>query len=328
MNDPLNDPPMDEPRFLVVEDSIDEALLIKSALAQAFPYPITVAQDGDQGLAHLQRRHWDIAIVDLNLPGIDGIELTRAAKTFRPGMPVVAVTGYTSKVYMDEAYRAGADYVMTKPLAMDEFLDKVKDLIDIVEPEPDPSGPTVVAVGARPGDVEMGCGGILAKHAEQGHQVVVVVLGGPPNLRPAATAAATVIGARVVFRRRDQNENPEQTDAEWLGDLLNELEPLILYVPSEHDVELDRKEALFSSLDAAKSVGRVMAYQGPSTTPDFQPQVFVDVGPFMGRKLKLVNEYDALSLPNTATGIAKATARYWGRFTGPEEVEPLESLRG
>jgi CheY-like chemotaxis protein len=327
LTEPFQDSAENEHGFLVVEDSIDEALLIKSALSGAFPTTVTMAHDGDQGLALLQRRHWDIAIVDLNLPGIDGIELTRAAKTFRPGMPVVAVTGYTSKLYMDEAYRAGADYVMTKPLGLEEFLDKIRELVDIAEPERPPSGPTVVAVGARPGDVEMGCGGILAKHAEQGHRVVMVVLGGSANMRPAATSAAGVIGARVLFRRRDQDSG-SRSDAEWLREQFEELEPMILYVPSEREIELDRKEALFTTLDAGSSVPRVLAYQGPSTTPEFHPSVFVDVGPFMGRKLRLVDEYAYLNLPNTAKVVAEATARYWGRFTGAQEVEPLELLRG
>ncbi len=48
----------------------------------------------------------------------------------------------------------------------------------------------------------------------------------------------------------------------------------------------------------------------------------------MGRKLRLVDEYAYLNLPNTAKAVAEATAKYWGRFTGADQVEPLELLRG
>ena len=56
--------------------------------------------------------------------------------------------------------------------------------------------------------------------------------------------------------------------------------------------------------------------------------MFVDVGPFLDRKLALVRGFDGFDLENVNPEVARATARYWGRFAGPEEVEPLEILKG
>ena len=83
-----------------------------------------------------------------------------------------------------------------------------------------------------------------------------------------------------------------------------------------------------AALTGGSAVPKILAYQGPGTTTDFAPKVFVDVAPFMDRKVALLHGFNGYHLENLSEEIVRATALYWGRFAGHEEVEPLEILRG
>ena len=67
--------PSKKAKILLVDDSVDEILLIKTLIENAGPYQIATAQDGHEGLELLLAGGWQLALVDLTLPGPDGIEL-------------------------------------------------------------------------------------------------------------------------------------------------------------------------------------------------------------------------------------------------------------
>jgi CheY-like chemotaxis protein len=308
---------------------MEEALLVKIALSKVFPdVPITVAQDGDLGMQYIQDGTFVLAVIDLNLPGTDGIELIKAAGTFRPGMPTIAVTGYTNPAYLDGAYRAGASAVLTKPLDLPEFTRIAKDLAKIEKSVAPSAGPTVLAVGLRVGDVEAGCGGILLKHRDQGHNVVVAIAGESGPSATAANTVASLYGAKIIFHPSPAALVSTSETGRWLEELVAAEGPLIMYVPSDKDRDSNRQSTHLAALAGGKAIPKVLAYQSPGSTIEFAPKVFVDIGPFLERKLALVRGFDGFELENVGAAVVGASARYWGRFAGPDEVEPLEVLRG
>ena len=74
---------------------MDEALLVKTALMQVGDFEIVLAYDGDQAIKMLGQGEWALALVDLNLPGKDGIEVIKEAARLHPDLPVIAMTAYT-----------------------------------------------------------------------------------------------------------------------------------------------------------------------------------------------------------------------------------------
>ena len=116
-------------RVLFVEDAFDQAMLVKAFFSSAGNYEVTHSQDGDHAAELLRSQHWDILVTDLNLPGIDGFELIRICRQILPDTPVMAITGYTGAHYQEEAFRAGASDLMTKPLEKDEFLVRTAKLV-------------------------------------------------------------------------------------------------------------------------------------------------------------------------------------------------------
>jgi len=314
---------------LIVEDSIEEALLIKIALAKAFPdVPITLASDGDQGLKCIQENVYILAVIDLNLPGTDGIEIIKVADTLRPGMPLIAVTGYTRQEYLDAAFRAGASAVLNKPLDLPEFTRIAEGLAKVDKPDPQKSGPTVLAVGGRAGDVEAGCGGILLKHHGQGHNVIVAIAGESGPSAGTADSVASLYGGRVVFHPTPSALVSLGETTRWIEELVKEEGPLIMYVPSAKDKDISRLTTHQAALVGGEAIPKVLAYQSPGSTIEFAPKVFVDIGPFLTEKLALARGFDGYDLENLDPAVISATARYWGRFAGPEVVEPLEIIRG
>ena len=347
--------PQNKAPILLVEDAVDQILLLRTLIEQAGPYHVTSAQDGQKGLELLLGGGWALALIDLNLPGLDGIEVIQRGKEAHPDIPIVAITGSTSSLMIDGAFHAGAEYVMNKPIERDELLRKVREFVQIEgegqvrsgpaagdldsgESAPDEdgvdgaaaTGPTVVAVGAQPGDVEMGCGGILFKHRAEGHHVVILNLagGGDPhsNQATAAVRAAGVLGAQLTSVGDDGTIDLEAA-TELLESVIAETSPGMLYLPTASSQRHSSVESNRVALAAAEGVRNVLAYECPTATPDFRPQFFVDVGPFMARKKEMLLPYGDLGLENVDPELAAATARYWGRFMDPELVEPLEVIR-
>lgn len=319
-------------RVLFVEDAFDQALLVKAFLASFGKFEITHSQDGNRAAELLREQEWDLVITDLNLPGLDGFELCRIAHALPHPPPVLAVTGYTGAHYQEEAFRAGANDLLTKPLDKDEFLAKVGDLTGRGAPSPVARVARVVlAVGGLVGDVEMGCGGMLLKELAQGAEVFIVPLCRDEmdtvgsSLEGAAKAAA-LLGARVVVDELALDDT--QRRVSLLERLVRDTKPVLALVPAMDDAHPSRREAFRVSRMLLKAVPSVLAYQTATTGLDFKPSHFEDVADQMARKMETLALYQAAGAARVdlTPRLAQAFALYWGRFERFGEVEAFEVL--
>jgi len=116
-------------RVLVVEDSADARVGVQLLLEHA-GHVVETAVDGLDGLAKLVQFHPEIALIDVGLPGMDGYELARAARS-RPetqDVRLVAITGYGQEKDRQKAVDAGFDLHLAKPvdpIALQEFLTRL-----------------------------------------------------------------------------------------------------------------------------------------------------------------------------------------------------------
>jgi len=90
--------------------------------------------DGSECLVQLSRRRCDLLIMDMQMPGMGGIELLIEAKRIAPKMPVLIVTSYADSSTASAAIEAGAEYVIEKPLYKKSFLLKVRSLLNVISP--------------------------------------------------------------------------------------------------------------------------------------------------------------------------------------------------
>jgi len=336
--------PDDRLKVLLVEDTLDEALLVRTILEKELDAKVTLAQDGLRGCELAQNQPWDLVITDLNIPGRDGMEVIRTSKDASSDTPVVASTGYKRADYVEQALRAGADDVVTKPLDPEDFVGRIRALtrdrrerLDAMEAgdEPRPER-TVLAVGALPGDVEVGCGGILLGHRSHGHRVGIVVLSAGGEEEDAgerteeARRSADALGAELFLADPFEASIPSvEAMMSAVGAAVERLEPDTVYTPSSRDVRDSRLDAHQAALVEADRVANHYCYQAASTTLDFRPTIFIDVADHLDQKIALLEEYRSEPdfRPHLQPYLTRATALYWGRFLGYGEAEPLEVVR-
>lgn len=115
-------------KILVVEDDRDIARLLEMHL-RGEGYAVSVAADGDAGLREALSRPYDLILLDLILPGVDGLELCRRLRSSRPDYtPVLMLTAKSSDVDRILGLEMGADDYLAKPFNVRELLARVKAL--------------------------------------------------------------------------------------------------------------------------------------------------------------------------------------------------------
>lgn len=114
-------------RILIVEDDGDIAELLALHLRDE-GYEITHAADGDRGAALLEKGGWDALILDLMLPGIDGLEICRRARNMTRYTPIIIISARSSEVHRVLGLELGADDYLAKPFSMLELVARVKAL--------------------------------------------------------------------------------------------------------------------------------------------------------------------------------------------------------
>lgn len=120
--------------MLLVEDDREGRLLYADWLLQA-GFRVEQAHNGLQALERALESLPDVVVTDLNIPGIDGYELTRRLKTDprTQHVPVLAVTGYGPFTQdPSRADRAGVDAILPKPCALEDIESTIRTLLDRV----------------------------------------------------------------------------------------------------------------------------------------------------------------------------------------------------
>lgn len=111
---------------LLVEDDPASQLLERTVLDGA-GYSVLVATTADDALNHLQAMRPDLILMDVQLPGRDGLSLTRLLKSMSPttGIPIVALTSGSSLRERQDAMAAGCAGFIGKPIDVRTFADRV-----------------------------------------------------------------------------------------------------------------------------------------------------------------------------------------------------------
>ena len=117
---------------LIVEDQVDLARLIQLNLHD-LDCTVHHASDGTEGLRQAEAQRFDLVILDLMLPGMDGIEICRRIRQQSEYTPIMMLTSRSSELDRVLGLEVGADDYITKPFSLREFLARVKALFRRVD---------------------------------------------------------------------------------------------------------------------------------------------------------------------------------------------------
>lgn len=117
---------------LVIEDQPEIADLIRLHL-QDLPCRVDIAADGATGLALVEKKPFDLVVLDLMLPGIDGLEVCRRLRQRSVYIPIMMVTAKAAELDRVLGLELGADDYLTKPFSIRELVARVKALFRRVE---------------------------------------------------------------------------------------------------------------------------------------------------------------------------------------------------
>lgn len=116
-------------RILIVEDDVSLAGFLGAEL-EGQNFTVDAIHNGEQAFAALQEKHlYDLLILDLNLPGIDGISLIERVRPLFPRLPVLVLTARSRVEDKVHAIRSGADDCLTKPFSLLELEARVQALL-------------------------------------------------------------------------------------------------------------------------------------------------------------------------------------------------------
>ena len=248
----------------------------------------------------------------------------------------LVVTHLQTPQFMRQVVKCRIDGILFRPLTAEEFIEQILLLAKAVRVNRQRQQKRVLAIGAHPDDVEIGCGGTLARHRAKGDMLNILTLsrgaaGGDVNVRATeAYKAADILGATLQLGSlRDAHISEGVATIAIIEAAIRELQPTHVYTHCAEDTHQDHRAVHAASLVAARNVPNLYCYQSPSSTVEFRPRRFVDITHFIGQKIKVIDAYHSQvdRMESIQSDVIVATARYWGRFAGYVLAEPLKVIR-
>ena len=115
-------------KILLCEDDSNLGLVLKNFL-DLNDYDVTLERDGRLGLGAFQREKFDLCLLDVMMPNVDGFTLAEEIRDIDPDVPLFFLSAKTLKEDILQGYRLGADDYITKPFDSDVLMHKIKAII-------------------------------------------------------------------------------------------------------------------------------------------------------------------------------------------------------
>lgn len=235
---------------------------------------------------------------------------------------------------MSTALELGVNHFWVEPLTQESLIEKL--IMEIRNLTQARKAKKILAIGAHPDDVEIGCGGTLLKHNSKEDEIFILTLsrgsqGGNREKRYLeAKAAAEYLEADLsISNLKDTLITDGPKTIHVIEEVIHRIQPDIIYTHSINDNHQDHRHVNLATIVAARQVDQIYAYQSPSATIKFHPQKFEHIDDFMEKKLELITFHETQKEKCKYLGdaIIRANAIYWGRFAMYRLVEPFEIIR-
>ncbi len=285
----------------------------------------------------IKSQKWDLIITDVKLPNVNDFDITKFVKSINYRIPVLIVADHQKVSFILSALEIHADGMQFKPLNKIEFMGMVFKLVGEYEEHHGKEGKVVLAIGAHPDDVEIGCGGALARHRAEGDSINILTLsqgesGGDPGVRrKESELAAEIQGAKLYWGNfKDTRISGGVETIQHIERIINEVKPTHIYTHTIFDTHRDHRNVHHAVVSACRGVHNIFCFQSPSSTVEFKPNLFIEIfEEDLQQKLRAVAAFDSQAKIRAymKEDMLRATVRYWGRFCHYALAEPVEVLR-
>jgi LmbE family N-acetylglucosaminyl deacetylase len=197
----------------------------------------------------------------------------------------------------------------------------------------------ILAIGAHPDDIELGCGGLLIKAARGGHNVYMYTLtrggasGEPEQRAQEAKDAARFIGAERLWLDSFPDTGLE-VDAELIGRIESRIDivhPDLILTHHSRDSHHDHRAVATATLEAGRFDSNILQYEIPLTR-DFEPKVYFDISDVIDDKEELINIFKSQQKklylkPNAIRGLAEYRALQGRLNSSINHVEAFDAAK-
>ena len=198
----------------------------------------------------------------------------------------------------------------------------------------------ILAVGAHPDDIEIGCGGTLIKYVLRGHNVFLLLItkgerGGDIETRCAEQLkAAEIVGVKDIYWGGYQDTELLHRGREIIQTVESHIKivkPDLIFVNFPYDTHQDHREVNKSVLSATRYVKNVLFYEVP-TTSNFNPHVFVDISETLEGKIRALEAHQSQVMKTNIENlsiveIARSAASFRGIQGRVKYAEAFSALR-
>lgn len=199
----------------------------------------------------------------------------------------------------------------------------------------------ILAIGAHPDDIEIGCGGTLAKYASYGHNIYMFIAtdgsagtGKAEVRRKEAENSANILQVRDIFwgMYADTELQINKEAIMKIEDTIKKINPDSIFVNYHDDTHQDHRHIAAITNSATRYIRNVLYFETP-TSQNFQPNVFVDIGQqFLDIKIESLKAHASQIDRTNISGVsilevAKSAAHFRGVQARVAYAEAFQSLR-
>lgn len=117
----VHEDPDSPSKILIVDDNTINLMITQKNIEKISGFICETVTNGKEAICLIKEKDFDMVLMDINMPDMDGFEATKHIRMFNPSIPILALTALNSNEIKDKAYACGMNYVITKPFDFDEF---------------------------------------------------------------------------------------------------------------------------------------------------------------------------------------------------------------
>lgn len=137
----------DKTRILLVEDDANLGYILKEYL-HVYDFEVDWAKDGEEGLNQFKRLKYDLCVLDVMMPKMDGFTLAEKIKSFAPEVPLIFLTAKALKIDKLKGFKLGADDYIVKPVDEEELIARINAIIKRSAHHKEEQQPSLFQIGA------------------------------------------------------------------------------------------------------------------------------------------------------------------------------------